>query len=123
MNGGRFVQSPFDTTGDGTINTADLVTVAGVGLVAASGVATGTGSTGGIAGTPTVIRAGQGASGAVSSGETYAGGTTGGSMASLGLSSYWLAYLSLSSSQVRDVLLDLGSNSLGRLNWREITAD
>jgi hypothetical protein len=41
----------------------------------------------------------------------------------LGISSYWEAYLSLSSASVANVLLDLGSNSLGRLSWREITAD
>jgi type IV pilus assembly protein PilY1 len=121
MTGGRFTQSPFDTTGDGTINTADLVTVAGQ-QIAVSGMATGIGSTGGIAGTPTVIKAGTGVGGTVSTTAQYAGGTTG-SVAMLGISSYWEAYLSLSSASVANVLLDLGSNSLGRLSWREITAD
>ena len=122
MTGGRFTQSPFDTTGDGTINSSDLVTVAGIGTVAVSGVATGIGSTGGIAGTPTVIKAGTGVGGTVSTSGQYAGGTTG-SVATMGISSYWEAYLSLSSASVANVLLDLGSNSLGRLSWREITAD
>jgi type IV pilus assembly protein PilY1 len=121
MTGGRFTQSPFDTTGDGTINTSDLVTVAGQ-QVAVSGMATGIGSTGGIAGTPTVIKAGTGAGGTVSTTAQYAGGTTG-AVAMMGISSYWEAYLSLSSASVANVLLDLGSNSLGRLSWREITAD
>jgi type IV pilus assembly protein PilY1 len=121
MTGGRFTQSPFDVSGDGTINSSDLVTVAGQ-SVAVSGVATGIGSTGGIAGTPTVIKAGTGAGGTVSTTGQYAGGTTG-SVATMGISSYWEAYLSLSSASVANVLLDLGSNSLGRLSWREITAD
>jgi type IV pilus assembly protein PilY1 len=121
MTGGRFTQSPFDTTGDGTINSSDLVTVAGQ-QVAVSGMATGIGSTGGIAGTPTVIKAGTGAGGTVSTTAQYAGGTTG-AVAMMGISSYWEAYLSLSSASVANVLLDLGSNSLGRLSWREITAD
>jgi type IV pilus assembly protein PilY1 len=121
MTGGRFTQSPFDTSGDGTINSSDLVTVAGQ-TVAVSGMATGIGSTGGIAGTPTVIKAGTGARGTVSTTGQYAGGTTG-SVATMGISSYWEAYLSLSSASVANVLLDLGSNSLGRLSWREITSD
>jgi type IV pilus assembly protein PilY1 len=121
MTGGRFNQSPFDTTGDGTINSSDLVLVSGQ-YVAVSGVATGIGSTGGIAGTPTVIKAGTGAGGTVSTTGQYAGGTTG-SVATMGVSSYWEAYLSLSSASVANVLLDLGSNSLGRLSWREITND
>ncbi len=122
MTGGRFNASPFDTTGDGTINSSDLVTVAGQ-SVAVSGLATGIGSTGGIAGTPTVIKAGTGAGGSVSSGTPqYAGGTSG-LVAAMGVSSYWEAYLSLSTANVANVLLDLGSNSLGRLSWREITAD
>ena len=118
MTGGRFNQSPFDTTGDGTINSSDLVTYGGQ-TVAVSGLATGTG---GIAGTPTVIKAGTGVGGTVSTAGQYAGGTTG-SVATMGISSYWEAYLSLSTASVANVLLDLGSNSLGRLNWREITAD
>jgi type IV pilus assembly protein PilY1 len=122
MTGGRFTQSPFDVTGDGTINSSDLVTIVGIGTVAVSGVATGIGSTGGIAGTPTVIKAGTGVGGTVSTSGQYAGGTTG-SVATMGISSYWEAYLSLSSASVANVLLDLGSNSLGRLSWREITAD
>jgi type IV pilus assembly protein PilY1 len=121
MTGGRFVQSPFDTSGDGTINSSDLVTYGGS-SVAVSGMATGIGSTGGIAGTPTVIKAGTGAGGTVSTSGQYAGGTTG-SVSTMGISSYWEAYLSLSSASVANVLLDLGSNSLGRLSWREITAD
>ena len=122
MTGGRFTQSPFDTSGDGTINSSDLVTYGGQ-TVAVSGLATGIGSTGGIAGTPTVIKAGTGAGGSVSSGTPqYAGGTSG-AVAAMGVSSYWEAYLSLTSATVASVLLDLGSNSLGRLNWREITAD
>jgi Tfp pilus tip-associated adhesin PilY1 len=122
MSGGRFTQSPFDTSGDGTINSSDLVTYGGQ-TVAVSGLATGIGSTGGIAGTPTVIKAGTGAGGSVSSGTPqYAGGTSG-AVAAMGVSSYWEAYLSLTSATVANVLLDLGSNSLGRLNWREITAD
>jgi type IV pilus assembly protein PilY1 len=118
MTGGRFAQSPFDTTGDGTINSSDLVTYGGQ-TIAVSGVATGTG---GIAGTPTVIKAGTGVGGTVSTAGQYAGGTTG-SVATMGISSYWEAYLSLSTASVANVLLDLGSNSLGRLNWREVTAD
>ena len=78
MTGGRFIQSPFDTSGDGTINSSDLVTVPGVGTVAVSGVATGVGAGGGIAGTPTVIKAGAGVGGQASSGTPqYAGGTSG----------------------------------------------
>jgi type IV pilus assembly protein PilY1 len=123
MTGGRFIQSPFDTSGDGTINSSDLVTIPGIGTVAVSGLATGIGSTGGIAGTPTVIKAGTGAGGSVSSGTPqYAGGTAG-AVAAMGVSSYWEAYLSLTSATVANVLLDLGSNSLGRLSWREIITD
>jgi type IV pilus assembly protein PilY1 len=123
QTGGRFTQSPFDTSGDGTINSSDLVTVPGIGTVAVSGVATGTGSTGGITGTPTVIKAGTGIGGTVSttSGQ-YAGGTAG-SVAAMGISSYWEAYLSLSSGGLTAMLLDLGKNSVGRLSWREIIAD
>jgi hypothetical protein len=69
-----------------------------------------------------VIKAGTGAGGTVSTTGQYAGGTTG-SVATMGVSSYWEAYLSLSSASVANVLLDLGSNSLGRLSWREITND
>ena len=119
QTGARFVGSPFDTNGDGQFNTSDLVNVGGT-LYAVSGVSSGVG----ITGSPTVIKFGSGVgAGAGATPGGYLGGYVGGSGSGAALYNTWLAILSGSSASTASVLLDLGVNSIGRLNWREVTAD
>jgi type IV pilus assembly protein PilY1 len=119
QTGSRFDASPFDISGDGQFNTSDLVTVPGVGTVAVSGISSGIG----ITGSPTVIKFGSGVgAGGATPGE-YLGGYVGGSGSGAALYNTWLAILSGSSASTASVLLDLGANSIGRLNWREVTSD
>jgi type IV pilus assembly protein PilY1 len=118
QTGSRFDTSPFDISGDGQFNTGDLVNVPGVGTVAVSGISSGIG----ITGSPTVIKFG-GASGGGATPGAYLGGYVGGAGSGAALYNTWLAILSGSSASTASILLDLGANSIGRLNWREITAD
>jgi type IV pilus assembly protein PilY1 len=118
MTGGRFAGSPFDTNGDGQFNTADFVNVTGIGLVAISGLSSGIG----ITGSPTVMKFGSGTNAGGTSGD-YKGGYVGGTGSSAAVFNTWLGILSGSSGSTANILLDLGANSIGRLNWREVTND
>jgi type IV pilus assembly protein PilY1 len=122
MTGGRFTSSPFDINGDGQFNTSDFVNIPGVGLVAVSGMSSGIG----ITGSPTMMKFG--GPGGITSGSggtagNYGGGYVGGSGSAAAVFNTWLGILSGSSSASTSVLLDLGANSIGRLNWREVTND
>jgi type IV pilus assembly protein PilY1 len=118
MTGGRFAGSPFDTNGDGQFNTSDFVNVSGIGLVAVSGLSSGIG----ITGSPTVMKFGGGTTGSGVSGD-YKGGYVGGTGSSAAVFNTWLGILSGSSGSTANILLDLGANSIGRLNWREVIND
>ncbi len=123
QTGARFDGSPFDTNGDGQFNTSDLVLV-NVGGVSYSLAVSGVSSGVGITGSPTVIKFGSGVgAGAGATPGGYLGGYVGGSGSGAALYNTWLAILSGSSASTSSVLLDLGVNSIGRLNWREVTAD
>jgi len=118
MTGGRFAGSPFDTNGDGQFNTSDFVNVPGIGLVAVSGLSSGIG----ITGSPTIMKFGSGTTTGSTSG-AYQGGYVGGTGSAAAVFNTWLGILSGSSGATNNVLLDLGANSIGRLNWRELTND
>jgi type IV pilus assembly protein PilY1 len=118
MTGGRFAGSPFDTNGDGQFNTSDFVNVTGIGLVAVSGLSSGIG----ITGSPTVMKFGGGTTTGATSG-AYQGGYQGGTGSAAAVFNTWLGILSGSSGATNNILLDLGANSIGRLNWREVTND
>jgi type IV pilus assembly protein PilY1 len=131
MTGGRFSSSPFDTNGDGQFNTSDFVNIPGVGLVPISGMSSGIG----ITGSPTMMKfGGGGGAGGITSGSggsgtgtggagNYLGGYVGGSGSAAAVFNTWLGILSGSSGATTSVLLDMGANSIGRLNWREVTND
>jgi hypothetical protein len=80
----------------------------------------------GITGSPTMMKFG--GPGGITSGSggtagNYGGGYVGGSGSAAAVFNTWLGILSGSSSASTSVLLDLGANSIGRLNWREVTND